>query len=658
MEFTDLINDIPILKFGPYKYTQGRTSITFNIWIKQMGAGNPTCGIRVEGTITDPFHAWKPIFYCKSSVKPTSYTEFYRFSTVGTRPSFSFSSNWNTINGILQGAYGSTTFSVYGQSGDAEDAFYLGGETKSANIYYNKVTYSAEGNGKVSSPGTFYYNGGHSGKKLTATPNSNESGFSKWEVSGSASFLRGYSATSNPTYITVSSSGGNGAVKAIFKDKIHLTSPTPSVSKTSFFYGENVVYTWATQPNVKYRVYVTGSGGSWWHPTDKTQESQAGYLTSGTYTDHFSMQRIGNTYQAYVKAYDNGGGYVDASSVGSPSKTFTICGKVIFYNGTSVVSTKIVSVLPSNQFPTAPTKTGYTFDGWWTAQSGGNQKISCSTDEIRAAGTLNLYAHWKVKSFTIKFISAHGACTPSQDTANYGTVYSLSGKSAPPYSGYRHTGWSKSSGGNKVYGLTDSFTVDGDITLYAYYEANYNVEYNLNAPKSIADNIPFPVIPQSITGGEKIKGQPFPISSVVPAITGYEFVNWTDDDNTAYQPGDNYIKDNGTTLKANWRAKNYTVTYKPSSNGPQFAPFTQSISFNTAPILPDYPNYDRELYRPKTPFWIVQNNGQIVAQGIPGDTYPMIYANDNTVIIPQWTQITYWRGGWLWIYVPEEGGFQ
>lgn len=543
--------------------------------------------------------------------------------------------------------YHSSTVYVVSQVESADDKVTITAYFEE--ISYTFTVYAAEGGGGYTDPAAGTTQSLHKGARIrvTAYPYSGYT-FNGWvQIGGGSVNLR-----DQTTIFTMAAS--NGGLRPKFVAKTKLTIPTLTISSTS------VLYSTASNPNITYTA-TPGSGQASFidHYEFSAQDTANGNSWTykiNPYKDYFSMPRIGHIISVKVKAVaKSGSNYTDSEQ--STAKTFTICGKVVFYNGTSVVSTKIVSVLPSNQFPTAPTKTGYTFDGWWTAQSGGNQKISCSTDEIRAVGTLNLYAHWKVKSFTIKFISAYGACTPSQDTANYGTVYSLSGKSAPSYSGYRHTGWSKSSGGNKVYGLTDSFTVDGDITLYAYYEANYNVEYNLNAPKSIADNIPFLVTPQSITGGEKIKGQPFQISPVVPTITGYEFVNWTDDDNTAYQPGDNYTKDNGTTLKANWRAKNYTVTYKPSSNGPQFAPFTQSISFNTAPILPDYPNYDRELYRPKNPFWIVQNNGQIVAQGNPGDTYPMIYANDNTVIIPQWTQITYWRGGWLWIYVPEEGGF-
>ena len=47
-----------------------------------------------------------------------------------------------------------------------------------------------------------------------------------------------------------------------------------------------------------------------------------------------------------------------------------------------------------------PTREGYTFDGWYTAPSGGT-KISSSTTV--PAGDVTYYAHWKINNYTVTF---------------------------------------------------------------------------------------------------------------------------------------------------------------------------------------------------------------------------------------------------------------
>jgi len=100
------------------------------------------------------------------------------------------------------------------------------------------------------------------------------------------------------------------------------------------------------------------------------------------------------------------------------------------------------------------------------------------------------------------------------------------------------------------------------------------------------------------------------------------------------------------------------VLGKPIPSGAPTATLSPtSWKFNTTITLPTAPTtgYDTEKWVPQENFWkITVGNTSTVVPG--GDTYNFVSALTPTVQ-PQWTQITYWRGGALWIYVPEEGGF-
>ena len=50
-----------------------------------------------------------------------------------------------------------------------------------------------------------------------------------------------------------------------------------------------------------------------------------------------------------------------------------------------------------------PTRTGYTFDGWFTSLKGGNRKQSSS--KVTTASNHTLYAHWTANKYKVTFDS-------------------------------------------------------------------------------------------------------------------------------------------------------------------------------------------------------------------------------------------------------------
>jgi uncharacterized repeat protein (TIGR02543 family) len=129
--------------------------------------------------------------------------------------------------------------------------------------------------------------------------------------------------------------------------------------------------------------------------------------------------------------------------------------------------------------PSAPTRTGYTFDGWFTSATGGTQVMSPYT----LAGTTTLYAQWTAKAVpvvtdTITFYS----CCNGKDTEGHNLqmlVTTMSGAdgssitlpSAPTRTGYTFLGWyAEVTIGESA--LTSPYTLAGTTSLFAEWTAN------------------------------------------------------------------------------------------------------------------------------------------------------------------------------------------
>ncbi len=142
-----------------------------------------------------------------------------------------------------------------------------------------------------------------------------------------------------------------------------------------------------------------------------------------------------------------------------------------------------------------PTRTGYTFAGWWTAASGGTQ-ISASTT---VSGNVTYYAHWTVNQYTVTF-NANGGTGGTTKRQNYGTSLT-----APTVTrtGYTLTGWSPS---------VPSTMPAGNTTYTAQWQINqYTVTFNANGG----------------TGGKSGK-QNYGSAIVAPTVTRewFNFTGW------------------------------------------------------------------------------------------------------------------------------------
>lgn len=109
--------------------------------------------------------------------------------------------------------------------------------------------------------------------------------------------------------------------------------------------------------------------------------------------------------------------------------------------------------------PANPTRTGYTFSGWYTATEGGTQV----TDFSGVTAETTVYAQYTINTYMVTF-SSNGGSSVSNKTAVYKTT--VEQPSNPTRLGYGFGGWYKEkSCSNKWNFSTD--VVTGNSTLYA-----------------------------------------------------------------------------------------------------------------------------------------------------------------------------------------------
>lgn len=193
-----------------------------------------------------------------------------------------------------------------------------------------------------------------------------------------------------------------------------------------------------------------------------------------------------------------------------------------------------------------PTKTGYTFVGWFT-----DDKFTSSvvTELKNEHGDKTFYANYSINQYTISF-ETNGGTEIEAITQNYAT--SVVAPSAPAKNGYKFAGWYSDSALKNAYTFTTMPAED--ITLYAKWTLEtYTINYNL-------------------VGGTNNKNNPstFNIQSAditlqAPTKTGYNFAGWYTD--SEYKNAITKIA-TGTygnvELYAKWDIITYTITYVTS----------------------------------------------------------------------------------------------
>ena len=321
----------------------------------------------------------------------------------------------------------------------------------------------------------------------------------------------------------------------------------------------------------------------------KTGYNFSGWATSSSggvsYSDGQSVSNLTST----------NGGVINLYAVWKPNIYTITLDRQGATNGSSSVTATYNSAMPSIS---VPTKTGYTFQGYYTSTNGGGTKYynsnGTSARSYNIAGGTTLYAYWTPISYSINFdIGNNGSWSSSSPTNNTQYDKAINVPAPRPPTGYTFSGWT-ASGSNfnsttarigtstnncnttwngttktkNTYFKNLSSTNSGKVTMTANYTANsYTVRFNPNGgsvsptTKSVTYDSTYGTLP-------------------TPTRTGYDFTGWTLNGTTIrlttkVQTASNH------TLIAQWTADKYTVTFDPNGQGGTVNPTTKSVTFDT-----------------------------------------------------------------------------
>jgi len=189
-------------------------------------------------------------------------------------------------------------------------------------------------------------------------------------------------------------------------------------------------------------------------------------------------------------------------------------------------------------------KEGYDFVGWAISEEGNalyqdEQEISNLTSENNKI--INLYAQWKIKTFTVDYYDWENYLLDSELVDYGGTI---NPPAEPNRDGYTFKGW---------YPTND--IIKSNSQYFTQYEINkYMITYDLNMQNANdINNINFTIESDDII-------------LVAPSRTGYTFLGWTGSNGRKSELEVIVPKGsvNDKNYKANWVANSYVISLNPN----------------------------------------------------------------------------------------------
>jgi uncharacterized repeat protein (TIGR02543 family) len=246
-------------------------------------------------------------------------------------------------------------------------------------------------------------------------------------------------------------------------------STTSSVSISSVSYNGSGTFTVTVSGGGPYyQIYwntITDAPTGTYYDAASTSTSISESLSpTAGYSYYFwarsSTQNLGNTTQGGSSTPGTYSDYVGPYTIRTVSYN---------YNGGS--GTTSLHVISDGSYTTLPSplpRTGYTFNGWYTAASNGTY-VGAGGGSYYVNSTLTLYAQWTIDTYTISYNAQGGTGAPSDQTKTYNVTLTLS-STIPTQTGYTFTGWNTQSNGfGTSYSAGGSYTNNVGATLYAQW---------------------------------------------------------------------------------------------------------------------------------------------------------------------------------------------
>lgn len=246
-------------------------------------------------------------------------------------------------------------------------------------------------------------------------------------------------------------------------------------------------------------------------------------LTYGTLA---TPTRKGYSFSGWYTAA-SGGSKVTSSTKMTAGKAHTLYAhwskinytvKYVLNGGTNSKSNPTAYTITSTTITLKnPTRTGYTFKGWYTSSS---YKTKVTQITKGSVGNKTFYASWTANKYTIRYNKNGATSGTMSDTTSckYGTSYTLKAN-AFKRTGYTFAGWATSSTGKVIYknkaSVKNLSSTNGAVkTLYAKWTPNtYKITYYLNGGKNGSNPTSYKITSNTII----LKN---------PTKTGYTFKGW------------------------------------------------------------------------------------------------------------------------------------
>ena len=262
--------------------------------------------------------------------------------------------------------------------------------------------------------------------------------------------------------------------------------------------------------------------------------------------------------QTPVKAGHSFRGWYTSASGGSLYNTVTVSAARTFYAqftasqytitwdlGDGDTETTSQTYGQALVLPATPSRDGYTFQGWYTSETGGTQVTDSTT--YTTAGPSTYYARWEADQYTITWDLGDGQTETTQQT--YGEKLVLPAVT-PSRTGHTFAGWyTEKEGGTRVDASTVYDTV-GPTTYYAQFAAeSYTITWDLGDGQTETTQQ---------TYGEKLV-----LPAVTPSRTGHTFAGWytEKEGGTRVDASTVYDTVGPTTYYAQFAAESYTITW-------------------------------------------------------------------------------------------------
>lgn len=318
-------------------------------------------------------------------------------------------------------------------------------------------------------------------------------------------------------------------------------------------------------------------------------------LSGNEYSFDIGPLTLGQSYSVQTRAKNSFGmGPSSDSVIASTLKPVTIPTYRINFHSNTSDSVSLAHLFESYASGTSiklpsrvPLRTGYSFVAWNTKVDGSGASYLPSDIFTFGDADTALYAMWRINRYTLAY-NANGGPKLGLDslTNSYLSSTKVADLPAPSQrTGYTFNGWNDNpSGTGKTFRPGDSFVFgDSDTTLYAQWKLNsYRLSFDGNG-QSVGR---VPVVTQNFFSSTFS----LPAPSQVFTKRGYVFSGWntkSDASGINYAVGESIkIPASDLILYANWKAKNYKVTFYLSDGKTIIDYFATDGIISTPPSVP------------------------------------------------------------------------